>query len=289
LNGPIIPLAIKSARSILTTRLRAIALGGAAVGLAQLTLLGGSAQAVTVDKMLFLSTDVSGSIDTAEYNTQRQGWSNAFLLPTIQSSIAASPNGIAVAVGQWDTIARTPLAIDWTLLTDNASVNSFAAQLATMARQGSGSTCVSCGINAAVASIQSAISSGRFDSATKIIDISSDGIENVTNDATVRAARDNAASQGININALAIEGDFGATGVTDYYNNNVITPIPPGSFVKTVTGFGEFQAAATIKLEQEINGVPGPLPVFGAMAAFGWAGRLRKRVNLAKRNLTAMA
>ena len=279
---------MKSARSILTTRLRAIALGGAAVGLAQLTLLGGSAQAVTVDKMLFLSTDVSGSIDTAEYNTQRLGWSNAFLLPTIQSSIAASPNGIAVAVGQWDTIARTPLAIDWTLLTDNASVNSFAAQLATMARQGSGSTCVSCGIDAAVASIQSAISSGRFDAATKIIDISSDGIENVTNDATVRAARDNAASQGININALAIEGDFGATGVTDYYNNNVITP-KPGAFVKTVTGFSDFQAAATIKLEREVNGVPGPLPVFGAMAAFGWAGRLRKRVSLAKRNLTAMA
>ena len=280
---------MKSARSILTTRLRAIALGGAAVGLAQLTLLGGSAQAVTVDKMLFLSTDVSGSIDTAEYNTQRLGWSNAFLLPTIKSSIAASPNGIAVAVGQWDTIARTPLAIDWTLLTDNASVNSFAAQLATMARQGSGSTCVSCGINAAVASIQSAISSGLFDSATKIIDISSDGIENVTDDATVRAARDNAASQGIKINALAIEGDFGATGVTDYYKNNVITPTPPGSFVKTVTGFGEFQDAANIKLAQEINGVPGPLPVFGAMAAFGWAGRLRKRVNLAKRNLLAMA
>jgi hypothetical protein len=279
---------MKSARSILTTRLGAIALGGAAIGLAQLTLFSGSAQALTVDKMLFLSTDVSGSINTSEYNTQRLGWSNAFLLPTIQSSIAASPNGIAVAVGQWDSIARTPLAIDWTLLTDNASVTSFAAQLATMARQGSGSTCVSCGINAAVASIQSAISSGLFDSATKIIDISSDGIENVTNDATVRAARDNAASQGININALAIEGDFGATGVTDYYNNNVITP-NPGAFVKTVTGFSDFQAAATIKLEREVNGVPGPLPVFGAMAAFGWAGRLRKRVNLAKRNLPAMA
>ena len=288
MNGPIIPLAIKSARSIFSSRLRAIALSGAAVGLAQLTLFGGSAQALTVDKMLFLSTDVSGSISSTEYNTQRLGWSNAFLLPTIKSSIAASPNGIAVAVGQWDTVARTPLAIDWTHLTNAASVDSFAAQLATMARQGTGNTCVSCGINAAVASIQNAISTGLFDAPTKIIDISSDGIDNVTNAATVRAARDNAASQGININALAIEGDFGATGVTDYYNNNVITP-KPSAFVKTVTGFSDFEAAATIKLQREVIGAPGPLPVFGAMAAFGWAGRLRKRVSLAKLNLPAMA
>ena len=286
---------MKLARSIFATRLRAIALGGAAVGLAQLALFGGSAQALTVDKMLFLSTDVSGSIDPAEYDTQRLGWSNAFLSPTIKSYIAAAPNGIAVAVGQWDTDAYAPTstspydlpqAIDWTHLTNSASVDSFAAQLAAMARQGSGSTCVSCGINAAVASIQSAISSGLFDSATKIIDISSDGIENVTDDAAVQAARDNAASQGININALAIEGDYGPTGVSDFYTANVITP---GGFVKTVTGFTEFENAATIKLEREVNGVPGPLPVFGAMAAFGWAGRLRKRVSLAKRNLTAMA
>ena len=279
---------MKSTRSVLTTRLRAIALGGAAIGMAQLALLGGSAQAQTVDKMLFLSTDVSGSIDTAEYDTQRLGWSNAFLSPTIKSYIAASPNGIAVAVGQWDTSARTPLAIDWTHLTDETSVNNFAGQLALMTRQGNGNTCVSCGINAAVASIQNAISTGLFDSATKIIDISSDGIDNVTNVATVQAARNNAASNGININALAIEGVVGSTVVTDYYNDNVITP-KPGAFVKTVTGFTEFQNAATIKLQREVTGAPGPLPVFGAMAAFGWAGRLRKRVSLAKLNLPAMA
>ena len=279
-------MAMPSSPSTPIQRLRAIALGGAALGLAQLALCGGSAQAQTVDKMLFLSTDVSGSIDTGEYNTQRLGWSNAFLLPSIQSSIAASPNGIAVAVGQWDTVARFPLAINWTHLTDAASVTSFAAQLASMGRQGSGNTCVSCGINAAVASIQNAISTGLFDAPTKIIDISSDGIENVTSDATVQAARNNAASQGISINALAIEGDYGATGVTDYYNNNVITP-KPGAFVKTVTGYTEFANAATLKLQREVSGAPGPLPVFGAMAAFGWAGRLRKRISLFQPNLLA--
>ncbi len=277
---------MKAARLPLPPRLRAIALSGVAVGLAQLALFSGSAQAQTVDKMLFLSTDVSGSIDSGEYNTQRLGWSNAFLLPSIQSSIAASPNGIAVAVGQWDDLARSPLAINWTHLTDAASVTSFAAQLAAMARQGSGSTCVSCGINAGVASIQTAISSGLFDAPVKIIDISSDGIENVTSDSAVQAARDNAASSGIKINALAIEGDYGPTGVSDFYTANAITP---GGFVKTVTGYSDFSNAATIKLEREVTGAPGPLPVVGAMAAFGWAGRLRRRVTLAKRTPLALA
>ena len=289
---------MKPARSPLPPRLRAFALSGVAIGLAQLALFGGSAQAKMVDKMLFLSTDVSGSISSTDYSTQRLGWSNAFLKPSIKSYIAASPNGIAVAVGQWATAAFAPTstspydlpqAIAWTHLTNAASVNSFAAQLATMARQGTGTgnTCVSCGLNAAVASIQNAISTGLFDAPTKIIDISSDGIDNVTNVAAVQTARNNAASQGIHINALAIEGLAG-TNVTDYYNNNVITP-KPDAFVKTVTGIGEFEAAATIKLEREVIGAPGPLPVFGAMAAFGWAGRLRKRVSLAKRNLPVMA
>lgn len=281
---------MKSPRQTLTSSLRRIALGAATISLAQLALFGGGAQAQTVDKMLFLSTDVSGSISNLEYDTQRLGWSNAFLKPTIKTYIAAAPNGIAVAVGQWDTIARSPLAIDWTHLTTATSVDNFAAQLATMARQDSGSTCVSCGINAAVASIQTAISSGLFDSATKIIDISSDGIQNVGTDliATVQAARNNAASQGININALAIEGDFGPSGVSDYYNANVITP-KPGAFVETVTGFTEFEEAATIKLQREVTHAPGPLPVFGALAAFGWAGRLRKRISLSNLNLPATA
>lgn len=56
-----------------------------------------------------------------------------------------------------------------------------------------------------------------------------------------------------------------------------------------MTGIGEYEAAATIKLQREVIGAPGPLPVFGAMAAFGWAGRLRKPVSLAKLNLPAMA
>jgi hypothetical protein len=264
----------------LASQVRSVVLGSTAVVLAQLSVFTGSAQAQTVDKMIFLSLDVSGSVDTTEYNTERLGWSNAFLLPSIKSSIASSSNGIAVAVGQWDTIARTPLSIDWTHLTDAASVDAFAAQLASINRQGSGSTCLSCGMNAAIDSIQATIASGLYNSATRIIDVSGDGIENVTSDTSVQSARDLAVSNGIRINGLAIEGDFGPSGVTDYYANNVITP---GGFVQTVTGFTEFQTAANLKLGREVKSeVPGPLPVIGVAAGFGWTRRLRKRIGASK-------
>lgn len=236
-------------------------------------------QAQTVDKMIFLSTDVSGSIDNSEYNIQTQGWANAFSLQSIKNFIAASPNGIAVAVGQWDTTALTPLAIDWTHLTDEASIDAFAQQLQIMPRQGSGFTCVSCAITAATSSIQSAISSGLYTANTRIIDISSDGVDNETSDAAVRAARDAAAELGIAINALAIEGDFGPTGVSDYYRDNVITT---GGFVQTVNGFADFDAAAATKLRREISGVPGPLPVLGSVMALGWARKMRRRIGHAQ-------
>ncbi len=256
--------------------LRNIALVGAAVTLSQVTLFSGGAQALTVDKMIFFSTDVSGSIDSGEYDTQRLGWANAFLTPSIKSSIVAAPNGIAVAVGQWSTSEFSPLAINWTHLTDAATVDAFSAQLSSMARQGTGGqTCISCGLNAAVNSIQTAVSSGLFDSGSKIIDISGDGVDNQSSDAQVQAARDLAASLGIGVNGLAIEGDFGPTGVSDYYQANVITP---GGFVETVTGFGDFETAATIKLGREVSDVPGPLPLLGLAMALAWARRLRQRL-----------
>ena len=43
------------------------------MGLTQLGLFGASAQALTVDKRLFLCTDVSGSISSTDCNTQRLG------------------------------------------------------------------------------------------------------------------------------------------------------------------------------------------------------------------------
>ena len=122
---------------------------------------------------LSLVIDVSGSIDTTEYNLQRAAYAAAFHLSAIQSTIAGSTGGIAVNVIQFDSSAST--ALPWTLLTDNASVSTFANSLATMSRQGSnGGTNILAGMNASLASF----AGNAYEGARKVMDVSGDGEQN---------------------------------------------------------------------------------------------------------------
>jgi hypothetical protein len=93
-----------------------------------------SAAPTLVDLELFLSMDVSGSVDAAEFNLQRQGYVQAFLDTTVQAAIASKPNGVAVALGQWSSTAATTPAVGWSLLKSAADANLFAAAIAAMAR-----------------------------------------------------------------------------------------------------------------------------------------------------------
>ncbi len=249
----------------------------AAAAVATTTLLSASMAAAqtAVDLELFLSMDVSGSVDANEFNLQKQGYVSAFQDAAVQAAIASKPNGVAVALGQWSTSAN-PLAIGWTLLTDAASANAFAAAINAMGRQSSGSTCVSCGINAAVASLGSNDYVG-----TSVIDVSGDGEENVfSNPGAVIAARNAAAALGIKINGLPIvTSDFPNLDV--WYQTNVQTA---DGFTQPAADFADFDIAVQRKIVREITGdnsVPGPLPILGAGVAFGFSRRLRKRINLA--------
>ncbi len=251
----------------------------ASAAVATTTLLSASmasAAPTPVDLELFLSVDVSGSIDTTEFNLQKQGYVSAFQDAAVQAAIASKKNGVAVALGQWSTSANTPLAVGWTLLTDAASANAFAAAINAMGRQSSGSTCVSCGINAAVAELGSNAYVGK-----SVIDVSGDGEENVfSNPGAVIAARNAAAALGIRINGLPIiTSDF--PNLDAYYAANVQTA---DGFTLAASSFTDFDVAVQKKIVREITGdnsVPGPLPILGAAAAFGFSRRLRKRINLA--------
>ena len=233
-----------------------------------------SAAPTIVDLELFLSLDVSGSVDVNEFTLQQQGYVQAFQDAAVQAAIVSKPNGVAVALGQWSTTANTPI-LGWSLLKTAADANAFATAIAGISRQSNGSTCVACGINAAVSALQSNDYNGP-----SVIDVSGDGENNVGSATSTATARTAAANLGIKINGLPIiTSDFPNLDV--WYQANVQTA---DGFTQPASSFASFNTAVQKKIVREITGdtaVPGPLPILGAGMALGFSRRLRKRINIA--------
>ncbi len=273
--------------------------GGAAAAAVAITLLGGAQQAqaaTNVFQELFLSLDVSGSISNSNFNLYRQGYVNAFQNASVQQKIQDTfdKGGIAIAVGQWSTTAFSPPVIDWRHITSltgpgTNSLESFITALDNMPRQGSNTTCVDCGMAAAITEIDTnAFVTTRANG--RVIDISTDGVGNTTAGSCgtvtqcAQAQRASAVAKGIIINGLGV-----GAGASGFLTANVVTPANGGTnagFVETAADFAAFETAITNKLIREVgpgpgDSVPGPLPVLGAAAAFGFSRKLRRRINTA--------
>jgi hypothetical protein len=221
---------------------------------------------------LLLSIDVSGSVDSSEYDLVRQGYFNAFSDSGIRTNIL-SQTGFAIAVQQWDD-SPYPVSIDWTDLTQGSNYDTFLTALGGMSRVGSGATSPASAITSGI----SLINGNAFSGDVKIIDVSGDGEENVQSFSSVSAARDNAFASGIIINGLPI--NEGGTIVEDFYRDYIVTSngsvFPAGSFA-------DFNEAVKKKIEFESTGggpqsssVPAPLPVLGVAAALGSVRKLKK-------------
>ncbi|MFY9512584.1 MAG: DUF1194 domain-containing protein [Rubrivivax sp.] len=243
----------------------------------------GTAQAVPVALELSLVIDVSGSIDANEYNLQAQGYKNAFLDATVQANIMSFADGIAVNVIQFSDNAVQ--VINWTHLTDAASITAFANAIGAMARSSSGGTDVEDGMSLGINSFNN----NGYEGARKVMDVSGDGEQNTDPAcafnapnynqacANVQTQRNAAQAAGIRINGLAIEGAVpSVNAITNWYTANVITA---GGSIYTATGFNTFETAVIAKIGQEIINVPEPgsLALVGlALAGFGLASRRRQ-------------
>jgi len=285
------------------TTLNPLLRGGAAAAAFAITLFGAQqAKAVgtiEVFQELFLSLDVSGSISGGDFDLYKDGYVNAFNNATVQAKIADTfdKGGLAIAVGQWSETAFTPPVIGWRHITDlttdgvngGTSLSSFITALSAMPRQGSGVTCVDCGMADAINEINTndfftTRANGR------VIDISTDGAGNTTAGSCgtvsqcAQAQRASAVASNIIINGLGV-----GTSASTFLTANVVTPLngaTKAGFVETADNFGQFEAAITNKLIREVGpapgeSVPGPLPILGAGAAFGFSRKLRRRINTA--------
>lgn len=243
-----------------------------------------SAQAVPVSLELALLVDVSGSVDSGEYNLQRQGYVNAFNDATIQSAIASFAGGIAVTYIEWSGAAQQAVRVGWTQITTAAESSAFATAIGAAARAFSGQTAPGSAINF----VTPTFASNSFEGARWVIDVSGDGEQN--DGANTAAARDAflAPTAGVSkaINGLPIGG---GTSLSNWYNANVVGGT--NSFLIAAASFADFDTAVKQKIGREITNQtpePGSLALLG-LALAGLAAVSRRGNGSTKRQALAAA
>ena len=208
---------------------------------------------VPVDLELILAVDVSGSIDEAEAELQREGYVKAIAHPDIVAAIRGGMLGrIAVVYFEWSGVGWQGKVGDWTLIEDAASARAFSQALARAPIDSGPWTSISGAIDFAVPMFEA----NGYEGTRRVIDISGDGPNNVGG--YVPRARDRAVARGIIINGLPIMNDrpnyvrLPMPNLDLYYRNCVIGG--PGAFIVVTHDFKAFAAAIRRKLVLEIAG-----------------------------------
>lgn len=217
-------------------------------GIVLLLQVASAAHAEPVDMLLCLAADVSESVTAAEYDLQKQGHAAAIEDPEVVSLIGAGLHGrIAVLYVEWADQLQQHASVDWQVVGDLAS----ARAVADMIRHSASPPWIAMSVRNTSTSQVVEYCLRRFQSAPvvarrMVIDISSDGTSNVG--ARIDIARDLAVSQGVVINALAIEDSLApfpdgthtrpVGGLVSYFQSNVVGG--PGSFVQVAKGYGSF-------------------------------------------------
>lgn len=192
---------------------------------------------------LLLLVDISGSVDTDEYELQKNGIIQALKSPEI-SSIIEKSEGVAVSVVEWGLIQKT--TVSWNILKDKNSIEKFTKEYRDSERDS--------GINFKIdTNISGALEYGitEFDRVPcepiyKIIDISGDGPN--TSGVSTKSMIEKAEYLSITINGLPILTELYPK-LDEYYRENVVTN---DGFVIPAEGFEDFGKAIRSKLLKEI-------------------------------------
>ncbi|MEM9541424.1 MAG: DUF1194 domain-containing protein [Cyanobacteria bacterium P01_E01_bin.42] len=263
-----------------------LGLGAAGAAIAAGSFFSTSALAGTlVSTELVLSVDISASVNSQEFDLQRQGYVDAFRDLELIELIEGLEHGIAVTMQYWSTTPATPLP--WYRITDAASANAFADAIAAAPRPESNLT----NIAAAIESATALLLNNEFDGQRMVIDVSGDGRQNtniagtdlcarervgdrtINNDLSpscyglVTSARDAAVAAGITINGLPILTDV--TDLDSYFLDYAIGGNE--AFVQAAVNFSDFEAAVKTKIKREIipevqpESVPEPSVTLGLL------------------------
>lgn len=231
------------------------------------------ADIVDVDTELLLLVDISTSVDPTEYSTMMDGYEAAFRSSQTVDAIQAGQLGkIAVSLHFWSTTQQ--LGVDWFEISDSASANSFADSIAALSRPFSGSTRMDEALiyGTDLFGTETGGSDNGFNSTLQVMDVSGDGRNSGGIHSDVTDASAAAIATGVDmINGLTIGMDYpqstldeyGLPRLDEYYEQYLIADngnLGPDSyaFVMHANSFEDVEEILTLKLVNEINGVPEP-------------------------------
>jgi uncharacterized protein DUF1194 len=210
----------------------------------------------SVDLVLVLAVDASGSVDDERFQLQKQGYARAFLNQKVLDAIrAGNEQAIAVSMMQWTGPTLHNVMVPWMVIKDRASAEAMAVAIEAAPRRiFGGGTSLSGAIDYSVLMLNGQ----PYKTERRVIDISGDGSNNLGR--PPEQARDEAVKMGIRINGLpilALEPDL-----DQYFRQNVIGGT--GAFIIPIKNYDAFADAILRKLITEISQDQTPRPKFAA-------------------------
>ncbi len=208
---------------------------------------------VSVDLELSLLVDISGSVDSNEYQLQLEGYAVSFENPDLFNNLISQglAGQVAVNLILWSSSDEQQESVGWTLIDSVETSQAFAQEIRETSRAFSGGTDPGSAIDFAVP----LFFSNDFDGRLLAIDVSGNEAQN--EGISTSTARDNALAAGIDvINGIVIGGD---SGVLSFYENSLIGGANADgdpAFALTANTFEEFAQILNNKLTQELTPPP---------------------------------
>ena len=207
-----------------------------------------------VDVALVLTVDASGSIDTPEFQLQKEGIASAVADPEVLSTIRSGRNGrIAIVYVEWGAPGGAQMMVDWMLVEDEAGAAAFGNAVLNAPRSIQSYNAIGDAIDLAVKLFDAC----PCQPTRRIIDVSGDNPDNRSHH-PAPLARDMAVAAGVTINALAIvqDGRLGVEGrpwLVEAYERTVIGGF--GAFAIAANTRADFARALREKMVLEISGI----------------------------------
>lgn len=193
---------------------------------------------------LVLAVDVSSSVDETENRLQLDGLAAAFGDEAVRAAIRRV-GGIQASAYEWSGRYQQVTIAPWNWLFDEASIDAFAAKLASHDRNHDEfPTALGYALGYGAMELQKA----PLPCVRQVIDVSGDGVNNEGFEPPL--AYGAFPFEGVTVNGLVIAGaDPDPVG---YYRSVVIRG--PGAFVEVARDFADYEAAMKRKLLREILG-----------------------------------